>query len=163
LYPNVETGGDIFGQWLPSGECAIRHVIGPGADAQRSSVTFNQSLAYLKAASEVLGTKQAFHIGDWHSHHRLFDYPSGGDSRTCAIAMKNNNKAFFVLVIANIRDDVATNLPYVQISAFRYAADAKDPREFVLAAVEFIDKAPDYSAVHAELENVRAGGVLSLT
>jgi len=67
-YPRLETGGDLFGQWLPDGNCIIKNAIGPGKGASRSSVTFNQGMEFLRSAGEYLYPHLAFHIGDWHSY-----------------------------------------------------------------------------------------------
>jgi len=67
-FPHLETGGDLFGQWLQDGNCVIKNAIGPGDSAVRSSVTFNQGMEFLRSAGQYLHEHQAFHIGDWHSY-----------------------------------------------------------------------------------------------
>ena len=116
-FPNTETGGDVFGQWSESGDAHVHHVVGPGPNARRSNVSFNQDLDYLRSAGAYLEPRRAFHIGDWHSHHQLgLSVPSLGDSRTCASAIASNDKRYFVLVISTY-DAV---LDEVRLRVFRY-------------------------------------------
>ena len=46
-FPHLETGGDLFGVWNQDGSCTVTAIIGPGSDATRTSVTWNQSETYL--------------------------------------------------------------------------------------------------------------------
>jgi len=70
-YPNLETGGDLFGQWSEDGTARILFAIGPGVHAQRTVHSFRQDLGYLRTCGENLHPKGAF-----RSLQILSGYPS---------------------------------------------------------------------------------------
>ena len=134
-----ETGGDLFGQWRPSGDCVVSHVIGPGHRARRTHVTFNQDLGYLQSAAEKLQRAQAFHVGDWHSHHQLgIPFPSSGDSRTCVSAMTGNDHHYFLLFITVITRDHTGRRAVADVRAFRYKAEGSSDDMLVFERGEFV-------------------------
>jgi hypothetical protein len=106
-YPNIETGGDLFGFWTHSGYPVIQYVIGPGPNANHQSTFFNQDGNYLSEIGNKLRETHALqHIGEWHSHHQLgLAEPSGHDISTVCKAIAQYNLSNFFLVITNIRDN----------------------------------------------------------
>lgn len=105
-YPNIETGGDLFGFWTYSGFPVIQYAIGPGANANHQSTFFNQDANYLlELGNKLRETHGLQHIGEWHSHHQLgLAEPSGHDISTVCKAISQYNLSNFFLVITNIRE-----------------------------------------------------------
>src|SRR4051812_13795577 len=83
-YPDIETGGDLFGFWTHSGYPSIQYIIGPGPKSNRTSTAFYQDKDYLIEMGRLLREKFGLqHIGEWHSHHQMnLNHPSSGDKRT---------------------------------------------------------------------------------
>jgi hypothetical protein len=106
-YPNIETGGDLFGFWTHSGYPVIQYVIGPGTNANHQSTFFNQDANYLsEVGNKLRETHGLQHIGEWHSHHQLgLAEPSGHDISTVCKAIVQYNLSNFFLVITNVRDN----------------------------------------------------------
>lgn len=106
-YPNIETGGDLFGFWTHSGYPVIQYVIGPGPNANHQSTFFNQDGNYLsEIGNKLRETHGLQHIGEWHSHHQLgLAEPSGHDISTVCKAIAQYNLSNFFLVITNVRDN----------------------------------------------------------
>ena len=106
-YPNIETGGDLFGFWTHSGYPVIQYVIGPGPNANHQSTFFNQDGNYLlEIGNKLRETHGLQHIGEWHSHHQLgLAEPSRHDISTVCKAITQYNLSNFFLVITNIRDN----------------------------------------------------------
>lgn len=104
-WPDIETGGDLFGFWTYSGSPVIQYTIGPGKNSNHQVAFFNQDIDYLKEAGDALRhTHGLQHIGEWHSHHRLgLAEPSGHDITTVTRAIGNYNLGKFFLVITNVR------------------------------------------------------------
>jgi hypothetical protein len=106
-YPNIETGGDLFGFWTHSGYPVIQYVIGPGPKANHQYSFFNQDAEYLlEMGIQLRETHGLQHIGEWHSHHQFgLAEPSGHDISTVCKAIAQYNLSNFFLVITNIRDN----------------------------------------------------------
>jgi len=104
-YPNIETGGDLFGFWTYSGYPVIQYVIGPGKKSNHQIAFFNQDMEYLQQVGNALRNSHGLqHIGEWHSHHQLgLAEPSGHDITTVTKAIDNYNSGKFFLVITNVR------------------------------------------------------------
>lgn len=109
-YPNIETGGDLFGFWTYSGFPVIQYVIGPGERAKRRVDFFNQDEEYLKSVGKELRDNFGLqHIGEWHSHHKLgLDKPSRHDANTVIKALDTYQLDRFLLVIGTIKDASST-------------------------------------------------------
>lgn len=105
-YPDIETGGDLFGFWTYSGFPVIQYVIGPGKNANHQIAFFNQDIDYLCEVGNALrNTHGLQHIGEWHSHHRLgLAEPSGHDITTVTKAIDNYSLGKFFLVITNVHE-----------------------------------------------------------
>lgn len=106
-FDDLETGGELLGQYLPSGALVVHLVTGPGPRARRSTVSFHQDGDYLRSVCTEAFRRHALqHAGSWHSHHTLaLAEPSGGDSATVVRALRETGAASFVLVIANLADE----------------------------------------------------------
>lgn len=120
-YPNVETGGDLFGLWTSEGDAVLHIVLGPGKDCSRTDVSFNQDIPYLQRNGELLTNKYMLgHIGEWHSHHQLhLFHPSQGDSST-VIRHYPRGTSGFLLIIANIRGP-----DHVMFSPYLYTEESR--------------------------------------
>ena len=126
LYPDVETGGDLFGLWTTESDAVLHIVLGPGKNCSRTDVSFNQDIPYLQRNGELLTENYMLgHIGEWHSHHqlRLFK-PSHGDSSTVIRHFPRGAVYGFLLIIANIvaPDEVKLSpYLYTENSTFTYS------------------------------------------
>lgn len=106
-YPDLETGGDLFGFWTHSGFPVIQFVLGPGKNSRHNPASFYQDREHLIKAGEILRNKHGLqHIGEWHSHHQLgLAEPSSGDQQTVFNALRQYNFPKFLLCIANLRPE----------------------------------------------------------
>jgi hypothetical protein len=104
-FPNLETGGDLFGFWTHSGFPVIQYVIGPGPNARRTETTFFQDRQYLVKMGTFLRQQYGLqHIGTFHSHHQLsLSWPSRHDDRTITTAIETYGLKRFLLIICNLR------------------------------------------------------------
>lgn len=116
-YPNIETGGNLFGYWTHSGRPVIQYVIGPGKNANHERSFFNQDNEFLVQIGTKLMNEHALqHIGEWHSHHKLgLARPSGHDSSTIIKGMKGVRMNKFLLLIGNCDDTTSTINPFLYI------------------------------------------------
>ena len=138
-YPNLETGGDLFGLWTTEGNAMLHVVLGPGQNCRRTGTSFFQDVPYLKENGDLLTQDYMLcHIGEWHSHHQLSLFqPSGGDSSTI---INNYPPGFcgFILIIANILPYRQVQLsPYLYIQSSRYGFDQKGTIEVLRAPNPF--------------------------
>lgn len=132
-YPNLETGGDLFGLWTTSGNAMLHVVLGPGQHCRRTGASFYQDVSYLKENGDLLTQDYMLcHIGEWHSHHQLSLFqPSGGDSST---VISNYPRGFcgFILIIANILPSRQVQLsPYLYTQFSRHGFDQKGTIEIL--------------------------------
>ena len=113
-YPNIETGGDLFGLWLNENEVVIQAVLGPGKNSRRTTTSFFQDEKYLSKAGSLLTHDQGLcNVGSWHSHHSLnLSEPSRGDKDTVWRHLPTPGR--FLLLISNI--ETKTRLPKVQMN-----------------------------------------------
>ncbi|WP_265263089.1 Mov34/MPN/PAD-1 family protein [Spirulina subsalsa] len=103
-YPELETGGDLFGFWTHSGFPVVQLVLGPGQMSQHNRTSFYQDRDHLIKSGEILRNKHGLqHIGEWHSHHQMaLAQPSGGDEQTVFNALRRYDFPKFLLCIANL-------------------------------------------------------------
>lgn len=113
-YPNLETGGDLFGFWTNSGAPVVSYVIGPGRYSRHCYASFYQDAEWLQGSGTGLYDSHGLqHIGEWHSHHQLgLNQPSAGDIHTVVRGMAAKNWSKFVLMIAT--RDARPGSPVVQ-------------------------------------------------
>ena len=104
FYPNIETGGDLFGLWKDERTVVIQQFIGPGKDCKRTPTSFHQDIEYLHKVGSLITTEEGLcNVGEWHSHHQIgMPEPSGADRRTVFSNMPHLGLERFVLFIATI-------------------------------------------------------------
>ncbi|MDR1582666.1 MAG: hypothetical protein LBS55_05315 [Prevotellaceae bacterium] len=102
-YPNIETGGNLFGFWTPFGIPVIQYVVGTGNNAIHNYTSFIQDYDFFDRNADCLIQEHALHhIGTWHSHHQLsIDVPSGGDANSVFDVIRQYALKSFLLVIGN--------------------------------------------------------------
>ena len=103
-YPDIETGGDLFGLWQGEKTVIIQRFIGPGKDCERTAASFHQDVDYLHRVGSLITTEEGLcNVGEWHSHHQIgMPEPSVADRRTVFSNMPNLGLERFVLFIATI-------------------------------------------------------------
>lgn len=113
-YPNVETGGQLFGYWRSDNCPVVLYAIGPGPNANHQIAFFNQDVKYLLDIGNILVHHYGLqHIGEWHSHHQLgLAQPSGHDAATMADTIHKKNLGKFLLCIGNCTDTETTLSPF---------------------------------------------------
>lgn len=114
-YPNIETGGQLFGYWTSTGEPVVLYAIGPGPMAQHNPTSFIQDQEYLQTIGNELHRRYRLqHVGEWHSHHQLgLPYPSGGDVNTMQYGVGKPGFPSMLLCIGTFNGrDTALN-PYL--------------------------------------------------
>jgi len=120
-YPNIETGGQLYGAWTASGAPRVLYSIGPGSRANHEGAFFNQDIAYLEAVGAKLKQYGLQHIGEWHSHHHLgIPRPSRHDASTMQNGIDQLDLHRLLLCIGsfNNRDEIIIN-------PFNFARDAQ--------------------------------------
>ena len=126
-YPNLETGGDLFGLWTTKGDAVLHFILGPGQNCKRTGASFYQDIGYLQRNGELLTEGYMLcHIGEWHSHHQLHLFqPNGGDSSTL-IRNYPRGVCGFLLIIANILSSHRVELsPYLYTQTSSHSYDLK--------------------------------------
>ncbi len=113
-YPNIETGGNLFGFYTPFHIPIIQYVLGPGRNADHNPTHFKQDEVFFDTNADMLIKEHALHhIGTWHSHHKLsIDYPSGGDEHSILHGMINDGIDSFLLIIGNIHKNATSAKAY---------------------------------------------------
>jgi len=103
-YPDIETGGNLFGFYTTFRIPVIQYVLGPGKNSEHNPAHFRQDEAFFNINADMLIKEHALHhIGTWHSHHKLgINHPSGGDENSIIFGMKEDGLEAFILIIGNI-------------------------------------------------------------
>lgn len=106
-YPNMETGGQLFGYLSEKGEAVVCYAIGPGHRSNHQVSFFNQDTEFLEEVYRRLHHDFALqYIGEWHSHHKLgLTQPSEHDASTVRRSMAHQGLRHFLLCIGNVRAD----------------------------------------------------------
>lgn len=129
-YPNIETGGQLYGAWTASGAPRVIYAIGPGPRANHQTTFFNQDVEYLETVGVKLKEYGLQHIGEWHSHHHLgLPHPSGHDAQTMQNGIVQLNLNRLLLCIGSFNDSG------IIINPFNFARNAR----FVPAQWEIIN------------------------
>lgn len=117
-YPNIETGGQLFGYWTSTGVPVVLYVLGPGENANHQYAFFNQDPDYLERVGGWLVRDFGLqHIGEWHSHHQLgLARPSIHDTHTFLECIRSYDLPRFLMCIGNCAEKTST------INAFNYVA-----------------------------------------
>lgn len=102
-YPNIETGGELFGFLTEYGVPVVCYALGPGPRANHQTAFFNQDTDYLQTVYNEINKRYGLrYIGEWHSHHQLgLAKPSGHDASTIVHGMGRNSFRHFLLCIGN--------------------------------------------------------------
>ena len=122
-YPNIETGGNLFGFYTTFRIPIIQYVLGPGEKSVRSTTHFRQDEIYFNTnADKLINDHALHHIGTWHSHHQLaINHPSGGDANSKFYGMKEDGLDSFLLVIGNYYDrKTSANAYYFSLTNKNY-------------------------------------------
>ena len=132
-FPNIETGGQLFGFWTTEGIPVVLYAIGPGPNSEHHVVHFVQDPQYLERVGNVLINKFGLqHIGEWHSHHQLgLAKPSGQDAFNMTHIIEQFSFRHFLLCIGNCSDTQST------LNAFTFHIN--NPRDYVQARWEIKD------------------------
>ena len=114
-YPNIETGGQLFGYWTTGGNPVVVYAIGPGRNANHQRAFFNQDIDYLVQVGRELHSRFGLrHIGEWHSHHQLgLASPSRHDANTMISTIREKNLGRFLLCIGNYDKGMSTFNPFM--------------------------------------------------
>ena len=108
-YPDIETGGELFGYWTSEGAPVILYAIGAGPKANHQVTFFNQDKGYLLSEGKILKERYGLqHIGEWHSHHKLgLARPSRHDAHTMISTIQEMHLGRFLLCIGNCTDSTS--------------------------------------------------------
>ena len=109
-YPNIETGGQLFGFWTAEGVPVVLYAIGPGPNANHQGAFFNQDVDYLtRVGRPIVEHFGLQHIGEWHSHHQLgLAQPSSHDANTMLSTIRDKHLGQFLLCIGNCTNTSST-------------------------------------------------------
>ena len=145
-YPDIETGGDLFGFWTHTGQPVIQYAIGPGKKAGHHVAFFTQDEDFLRESGELQLQYHALqHIGEWHSHHRLgISRPSSHDCRTIRNALPEYRLNRFLLCIATI--DMSDS---VSVGAFGFHSTIDEITDCAWVTL------PGVSPIRSHLEKLR--------
>lgn len=137
-YPNIETGGQLFGFWTSDGTPVVTYVIGPGTNARHHQTSFVQDQEYPDVVGRELHRRYRLqHIGEWHSHHQLdLARPSGGDVNAFVYGLRNPKFPRLLLCIGNCTPTRTT------VNAFNFHKNA--PHNFVHARWDIVENESPY-------------------
>ena len=125
-YPDIETGGQLFGAWTASGAPRVIYAIGPGPRANHQSAFFNQDVDYLTSVGSKLKEYGLQHIGEWHSHHKLgLAHPSGHDANTMYTSISELKLHRFLLCIGNISSNGGISINPFNFAQGKHYIDAR--------------------------------------
>lgn len=141
-YPNIETGGQLFGFVTEYGAPVVCYALGPGSRANHQSTFFNQDVDYLQNVYNELNRKFGLrYIGEWHSHHQLgLAKPSGHDATTIVHGIQKNNFRHFLLCIGN-----CDSYQHSTLNAFTFYIN--DPYNYYHAPWKIIEMVSPYRHV----------------
>lgn len=109
LYPNLETGGSLYGWYSETGLPIIAIATSPGRNAKHEATRFHADEQYSLEIGRKMINHGLQHVGEWHSHHTLgLAQPSGIDCRAMKAALSGSKARRFLCGIANIVGDKVT-------------------------------------------------------
>lgn len=113
-YPDIETGGQLFGFWTATGVPVVLYSIGPGRNARHNPTSFVQDQDYLQLVGNKLYKRfRLLHVGEWHSHHQLgLAHPSRGDVDTMRYGVGKPGFPRMLLCIGNCTRTETTVNPF---------------------------------------------------
>lgn len=163
-YPNIETGGQLFGFYTQEGYPVVVYAIGPGPHANHQTAFFNQDVDYLMKVYKLLHSKYGLcYIGEWHSHHRLgLAKPSGYDGSTVVGGMQKNNFNDFLLCIGNLDKEGRSSLnafTFSKCDGYSYRPTPWKVIEIESPYRVMIDYDPELVGIlcHPRIQNARHG------
>lgn len=160
-YPDIETGGQLFGFWTSQGAPVVLYAIGPGPRANHERSFFNQDEAYLNTVGHALLDRYALqHIGEWHSHHQLgLSRPSGHDAQTMFHGLQRIPQRRLLLCIANYEQGRSSVNPYTfhENDMYHYADALWVVKELESPFRPLADRALDDVLVHPRTLQARHG------
>lgn len=132
-YPNIETGGELFGFWTQGGTPVVMYAVGPGPRAMHHQTSFIQDPDYVDNIEvQICRRTGLLHIGQWHSHHQLsLAHPSGGDVATMDRGVGRPGFPRMLLCIGNCTPTTTT------VNAFNFHENT--PGRYVHARWQVID------------------------
>ena len=150
-YPNIETGGQLFGFWTSTGTPVILYAIGPGKNAQHNHTSFIQDQEYMLNIGKSIHSRfRLQHIGDWHSHHNLgLERPSGGDVDSMSYGVGKPGFPRMLLCIGNCDRNFTT------LNAYNF--HESDCYSYVQASWDIIDVQSPYRDA---IETILAGKLI---
>lgn len=104
IYPECETGGDLFGLWTADRNPVVFLATGPGEKAIHQETHYQMDIEYERDCQTILMEQFGIHyLGDWHSHHKLGIYePSIQDkNRIQQLFFKNPRVIHMAEIIVN--------------------------------------------------------------
>ena len=108
-YPNLETGGSLYGWYSETGLPIIALATGPGRNAVHESTRFHADEQFSMEIGSKIVNYGLQHVGEWHSHHTLgLAQPSGIDCRAMQASIGSSPTGRFLCGIANIVGDKVT-------------------------------------------------------
>ena len=108
-YPNLETGGSLYGWYSETGLPIIALATGPGRNATHEATRFHADEQYSMEIGRKMINHGLQHVGEWHSHHTLgLAQPSGVDCRAMEASISGSTARRFLCGIANIVGDKVT-------------------------------------------------------
>lgn len=132
-FPDIETGGELFGFWAPGGVPVVLYAVGPGPRARHRATSFLQDPEYVDSyEAEMCLATRLQHIGQWHSHHQLdLARPSGGDVASMLRGVGQPGFPRMLLCIGNCTPDSTT------VNAFNFCEVR--PERYVHAAWDIVE------------------------
>jgi len=102
-WPDLETGGHLYGLWTAGGRAVVGFATGPSPDATHQATHFAQDVEYFRRITRELHEDYGLQlVGPWHSHHRLaLNKPSPGDDETTKSLSRRNNLTRLVEILIN--------------------------------------------------------------
>ena len=110
-YPNLETGGELYGWYSETGLPIIAFATGPGTNATHGATRFRADEQYSMAIGRKMVNNGLQNVGSWHSHHKLsLAQPSGIDCGVMQASLSGHDSPLrrFICGIANIVGEKVT-------------------------------------------------------
>ena len=116
-YPDMETGGTLFGHITRSGAMVVDLVTEAGPNSIHSTCNFEPDLVYEEAiASKIINSYAIESIGTFHSHHSLgLSKPSSGDIEMIGRLWTALPRPItrYIMMIATIEGHDVNVIPYL--------------------------------------------------
>ena len=99
-YPDLETGGELYGIFDEKGNPIVSYISGPGPNALHQYAAFKQDMDFYRQERDFNHSEKRLSlIGMWHSHHKIpLHEPSSGDINTLSRNLKNLTRNFLLII-----------------------------------------------------------------